>query len=488
MNMFFRAVFTASAVLAVYITSGVLAGCDVAEDTAVAEQTAESQRESGPGGPLHIFDSVIETVEINPLSHPQIDATEGKRFGTGIAVLGDLDGDKGEAVQVLAVANSVARGGPENKKYWGSIHLLYLLPDGSILKTARIHGGAPNAPPLLTSGPNNFGSALASLGDLDGDGASVAVLAVGSVWSDDGRGGVTLLYLLPDGSILKTATIDTTTPNGPELYIDMAFGYSLTAIGDIDGPGGASTVLAASGPYILTQDSEGPRQEGVVFLLYLLPDGSLLRTVTIDARTPGLPPGYPEWADGFGKSLAWLGHVGRSDDLSAGVLAVGASGGRYGGRESSSEPRGDVYLLRLNPDASIMSTDIINIHTPHIGGYSNSFGLSLSTLTPLVADHPASVAYALVVGTYIKENGSKRALFPIYLHEDLSVHSAALVDGRFPNGFSSSNLDDNSYWEEMVYLGALNPRRPNRHTIAATGLSASQGKRNGVVFLHTLDR
>ncbi len=488
MKLFFRAVSTASAVLAVCITGGLLTGCNVAEDTAATETTTESIRESGLAGPLHIFDSVVETVEINPLSHPQIDATEGKRFGTGIAVLGDLDGDKGAAVQVLAVANSVARGGPEDETYWGSIHLLYLLPDGSVLKTARIHSGTPNAPPLLTSGPNNFGSALASLGDLDGDGESVAVLAVGSVWSDDGRGGVTLLYLLPDGSILKSATIDTATPNGPELYIDMAFGLSLAVIGDIDGPGGSSTVLAASGPYILTQSSEGPSLEGVVFLLYLLPDGSLLRTVTIDARAPGIPPGQLEPGNGFGRGLAWLGHAGRPDDLSAGVLAVGVPGGSYGGRESLHDRSGDVYLLRLNPDGSILSTDIINVHTPHIDGYRDSFGESLSTLTPLVADHPTGVAYALVVGTYIKENGSKRALFPIYLHEDLSVYSAALVDGRFPNGFSSSNLDDNSYWEEMVYLGALDPRRPNRHTIAATGLSASQGKRNGVVFLHTLDR
>ena len=317
----------------------------------------------------------------------------------------------------------------------------------------------------------------------------MAVLAVGSIWHDNTRGAVTLIYLLPDGSILKTVTIENGYVNGPELYIDMAFGNSLANIGDLDGPGGAATVLAVGAHYLLRPGSEGPNLGGEVFLLYLLPDGSLLRTESINAATPGMPVGFPERGDKFGSDIAWLSHAKRPDDLSAGVLAVGARNGLYGGRNASYDYNGDVYLLRVLPDGSLLSVDIINIHTPRIEGYTNIFGEGVSDLTPLIADNSASVAYALAVGAYLERgNDFYGVLLPIYLNEDLSVHSAAVIDGLFPQGFPRANLRENNYAGRVEYLGVLDPRLPNRHIVAANGWMNAEGAFGGLLFFHTLDR
>ena len=116
-----------------------------------------------------------------------IDAED--RLGAALAALGDLDGDG--VPDLAAGANQDEDGG----NLRGAVWILFLQPDGTVKseqKISDLEGGFTGALDDI----DDFGRAVASLGDHDGDG--VADLAVGALWDDDGgidKGAVWILYL-----------------------------------------------------------------------------------------------------------------------------------------------------------------------------------------------------------------------------------------------------------------------------------------------------
>ena len=118
---------------------------------------------------------------------------------------------------------------------------------------------------------DRFGRAVASLGDLDGDG--VADLAVGAPLDDDGgpdRGAVWILFLNADATVKSHAKISTTQGWFTGLVLDgEQFGSSLAAIGDLDGDGIVD--LAAGAPF----DGDGGPDHGAVWILFLRADGTV---------------------------------------------------------------------------------------------------------------------------------------------------------------------------------------------------------------------
>ena len=105
-----------------------------------------------------------------------------------MASLGDLDGD---GVTDLAVgANYDDTGGTSR----GAVHVLFLNANGTVKSSQKIASGTGGGPTLAND--DRFGSSVASLGDLDGDG--VTDLAVGANFDDTGgtnRGAVHVLFL-----------------------------------------------------------------------------------------------------------------------------------------------------------------------------------------------------------------------------------------------------------------------------------------------------
>ena len=101
---------------------------------------------------------------------------DGDRFGHSLAPIGDLDGDG--IVDLAVGADRDDDGGADT----GAVYLLFLHANGTLKSHSKISdttlGGG-----VLEVG-KNFGSAVAPLGDLDGDG--VTELAVGTPRSDDG--------------------------------------------------------------------------------------------------------------------------------------------------------------------------------------------------------------------------------------------------------------------------------------------------------------
>jgi len=180
----------------------------------------------------------------------------GDRFGWSVAALGDLDRD---GVEDLAIGASRDHDGGAGV---GAVWILFLNPDGSVRahqKISATSGGFGGDLDLQ----DRFGSSLASLGDLDGDG--VVDLAVGAARADDGGqdlGTVWLLSLSRDGTVRSQRRI------GPGLVDESPdrrdlFGCSVTAMPDLDGDGLRELVVGVLG------DDDGGRDAGAVWLLSL---------------------------------------------------------------------------------------------------------------------------------------------------------------------------------------------------------------------------
>ncbi len=264
------------------------------------------------------------------------------RFGTSVEAMGDMDGD---GVTEVAVGSPLSFVDGVNT---GTLHVLFLNPDGAVKRTAEINGSSPNGPQLTWN--DLFGSSVANLGDLDGDG--VTDMAVGA--SDHHHfatspGDLYIMLMNSDGTVKRTMAINGDTPNGPSVAPGDLFGISAENIGDLDGDGVIDLAVGATGHL------SSPASVGAVHILFMNPDGTVKRTAAIDSATPNGPSLV--LGDKFGTSVAGLGDL---DGDGVTEIAVGATGRFLGGIST-----GDVYVLFMNPDGTVKRTAEINSATPN---------------------------------------------------------------------------------------------------------------------------
>lgn len=329
---------------------------------------------------LNADGSVKQRAEINSSTSNGPTLLDGDSFGRSMTSLGDLDGD---GVADLAVGADFDDATGNNQ---GAVHILFLNTDGSVKQTAEINNNTLNGPTL--SDRDYFGTSVASLGDLDGDG--IVDLAVGARYDDAGgtnRGAVHILFLNADGSVKQTAEVNSNTANGPTLANRDSFGASITSPGDLDGDGVADIAVSATG------DDAGGSGRGAVHILFLNADGSVKQTSEINSTTangPTLSNG-----DGFGSSLTSLGDL---DGDGVTDLAVGAVGDDEGGNR-----RGALHILLLNSDGSVDQASEINSGTTNGPGLTDGdfFGSSVASPGDLDGDGMTD----LVVGAMLDDEG-----------------------------------------------------------------------------------
>lgn len=114
-----------------------------------------------------------------------------------------------------------------------------------------------------------FGSSVANIGDLNGDG--IDDLAVGAS-GESGlnlngtvvslSGGLYVLFLSKNGSVSSSVHINALSNGGPSLNSGDQFGYSVAGAGDLDGDSVPDILVGAPGfilscAYILFMQSDG---------------------------------------------------------------------------------------------------------------------------------------------------------------------------------------------------------------------------------------
>jgi len=209
---------------------------------------------------------------------------------------------------------------------------------------------------------DEFGGAVANIGDLDGDG--ITDLAVGaavfgpgaSLFGDDdggpNRGAVYILFMNLDGTVRSEQKISDTAgllsgignPGGTLADGDL-FGSSISGIGDLDGDGVIDLAVGAD------FDDDGGTDRGAVYILFMNADGTVKSQQKISDTAGGFLEPLVN-GDSFGRSVTSLGDL---DGAGPSVLAL-AVGAFFD--DTLGNARGAVYILFMNTDGTVSSVRV----------------------------------------------------------------------------------------------------------------------------------
>ncbi len=320
-----------------------------------------------------------------------------------------------------------------------------------------------------------FGYSVASLGDLDGDG--VIDLAVGASEDDDGgsvgRGAVWILLLNKNGTVKSHQKISATEGGFTgQLYDRANFGYSLSALGDLDGDN--ITDLAVGN----FQDNDGGSFRGAVWILFLNKNGTVKSHQKI-SNTQGNFTGTLDNGDRFGSSVAALEDL---DGDNVGELAVGCIEDTDGG-----SGRGAIWVLFLNKDGTVKTHQKISDTEGNFTGAMDDydyFGWSVGSPGDLDGDTIGDLA----VGAVGDDDGgsSKGAVWMLFLNKDGTVKSHQKISAT--QGSFTGNLDNVDWFGYSVpNMGDLDDDSVIDLAVGAAGDDDGGAHRGAVwmLFLNT---
>ena len=182
----------------------------------------------------------FSTITYADLNDPIPVTSSTAELGSSIANLGDIDGD---GVDDLAVGSIRDGSGGLNR---GAVHILFMDESGLTKKAnAKIRH-----PDVTLANFDAFGSSIAKLGDINGDGINdIAVGAIGDDTVNTNGGSVHVLLLNRDGSI-KSDSFEIVDTNDNNIFNpdDQDFtGRSIANLGDINGDGINDIAVGAPG-------------------------------------------------------------------------------------------------------------------------------------------------------------------------------------------------------------------------------------------------
>lgn len=287
----------------------------------------------------------------------------GASFGSSIASIGDIDGDGIVDLAVAAPKDLHASG-------QGSVWILFLNEDGTVKdehKIARQTGGF-----IGDAGIFQFGSTVASIGDLNNDGRTE--IAVSVLESDEfSNGEIWVLFLNNDGTVLDEQVINEAEGGftGDLIHtigLRPSFGDSMAGIGDLNGDGVEDIAVGSFG-----DDSTGMDQ-GVVWVLFMNSDGTVAGQKKIASGVNGFPD-VIENIEYFGMGIAQIGDI---DLDGVADLAINAALSSY-----TTTGTGKVWVLFMNSDGTVKEASELLYEDYHpwgaLGG-GNLFGSSIALL------------------------------------------------------------------------------------------------------------
>ncbi|WP_456440910.1 integrin alpha [Psychroserpens sp.] len=293
-------------------------------------------------------------------------------FGRSISYLGDLNNDG-----LIEIAISAEYDNEAGHRY-GGIYIISLFSDGTVSsyqKINEIQGGFTGDLDVW----DVFGSDIANLGDLDGDGN--IDIAVGARRDGDGgseSGAVWVLFLNNDFTVNSHQKISALSGN-LNLNFDFQdyFGSSITNLGDLNGDG---IIDLAVGAY---RDNDGGLNKGAIYILFMNSDG----TVNFTQKISELEGGFTETLTQdvrFGKSSSLIGDINNDGKLE---LLVGCQYNIF-------------YILNLNSDGTV---DSYEKYGSNLNGFAETlnqddfFGHSVSNMGSLGGQQSIVVGALVIV-------------------------------------------------------------------------------------------
>ena len=190
-------------------------------------------------------------------------------FGMSMAPLGDVNGDGTCDIVVGAILDDAV---PLSS---GAALVILLNQEGTVLSDVMINGNMGLDPGELWAN-DQFGGAVAGIGDVDNDG--VPDMAVSAIYDDDNidyrsdlfeeTGCFYVVFLNADGSVREYQKVSATRGGmSPANRVGDRMGEGLAGLGDLDGDGFPEILVGAR-----FDDAGGPNQ-GTVYIMHLQGSG-----------------------------------------------------------------------------------------------------------------------------------------------------------------------------------------------------------------------
>ena len=284
-----------------------------------------------------------------------------------------------------------------------------------VQKVSAISGGFNGS----LQAEDRFGTALANIGDINGDG--VPDLAVGAEFDDDGAdgsGAVWILFMNANGTVMSEQKISSVSGGfGGQLDADDNFGRSIAGLGDLDHDSVPDIAVGAD------SDDDGGFNFGAVWVLFLRSDGTVKAFQKISSIYGGFSGGV-----GRGDKFSLVSSLGDIDGDGVTDIAVGAPYDDDGGTNS-----GSVYILFLRSDGTVRGQQkISNLEGGmdkqiQVGGH---FGISIAGIPDLDGDGIQELA----VGADKDDTGGvdRGAVWLIRLNTDGTVRFSTKLDSTHP--------------------------------------------------------
>jgi hypothetical protein len=137
-----------------------------------------------------------------------------------------------------------------------------------IFAAVKLTNGQGGLPAGSLSAFDEFGHAVASAGDLNGDG--VDDLAVGSPRAFSLKGAIGVLFMSSAGTVASTVRISDDVGGLPSSSLEAsdAFGEGICSLGDLNSDGVNDLLVGAPG------DDDGVVNAGAVWVLFMTTEGS----------------------------------------------------------------------------------------------------------------------------------------------------------------------------------------------------------------------